>query len=54
VGGGLNKYHVKFSLNSTNKLNYKDTSEEFIAGESTPKKKKKEFPINALYQEKFK
>jgi hypothetical protein len=30
---GENRYHVKFSLNSTNNLNYKETSPEFIAVE---------------------
>jgi hypothetical protein len=37
-----NRYHVKFSLNSTKIiLNYKETSPEFIAGERKKKKGKK-------------
>jgi hypothetical protein len=32
---GENRYHIKLSLNSTNNLNYKKTSPEFIAGKYT-------------------
>jgi hypothetical protein len=35
---GKNKCHVKFSLNSTNNLNYNETSPELIAGERQKKK----------------
>jgi hypothetical protein len=34
---GENRYHVKFSLISTNNLNYKETSPELIAGERKKK-----------------
>jgi hypothetical protein len=37
---GENRLYVKFKLNSTNNLNYKETSPEFIAGERKKKKKK--------------
>jgi hypothetical protein len=33
------RYHVRFSLNSTNNLNYKETSSEFISGERKQNKK---------------
>jgi hypothetical protein len=35
---GKTNIHAKFSLNSTNNLNIKKTSPEFIAGESKKKK----------------
>jgi hypothetical protein len=38
---GENRCHAKFSLNSINNLNYKETSPEFIAGKLKKEKKKK-------------
>jgi hypothetical protein len=34
---GKTNIHAKFSLNSANNLNYKETSPEFIAGERKKK-----------------
>jgi hypothetical protein len=38
---GKTNIHAKFSLNSTNNLNYNETSPEFIDGERKKKKKRK-------------
>jgi hypothetical protein len=47
------RYHVKFSSNSTNNFNYKETSPELIAGEQKTKTKITTEPTRVLFNTIF-
>jgi hypothetical protein len=49
---GKTNIHAQFSLNSTNNLNYKGTSSEFIAGERNNNKKSRSM-LNRIYKLQF-